>query len=404
MNKINLIGMIMSKKKTHEEYVSEVADINPYFEVIEIYDGAHTKIAHKCKKCGNIIMKEPISVLQGSGCPICKGRIAGQAPEYKNSIWASEYKDYFSNYMTEEQMKTTLPFSNVKISVKCPECGKIKKISPSNLMHGLCCSCGDGISYPNKFMYKLLEQLNIKYIPEYSPEWSVGKLYDIYIPFLNTIIENNGMQHYKDGCFGGKLDDVESNDKYKECLALENGIKHYCIIDCRYSDKEWIKDSVLKSSLPKLLDFKEDDINWSLCDKFASSNIMNEVVKLFNNGLNATQIGKELKINRKTVRTHLKKAASFGMCNYDPQKEQARKYNNRKITINSYGIFPIYCEEKNVVCFTLKQMSELCGGLDKRNIHACVINKCKSCGGMHFYYLYDHVLKDETVIKGAISL
>ena len=37
------------KRKTHEEYVFEVSQINPFIEVIGKYAGNHIKILHKCK-------------------------------------------------------------------------------------------------------------------------------------------------------------------------------------------------------------------------------------------------------------------------------------------------------------------------------------------------------------------
>ena len=39
----------MSKKKTHEEYISELAKIHPNIEVIGQYAGSNVKILHKCR-------------------------------------------------------------------------------------------------------------------------------------------------------------------------------------------------------------------------------------------------------------------------------------------------------------------------------------------------------------------
>lgn len=39
----------MSRKKTHEEYVKELAEKNPNVEVIGIYCGNRIKIPHRCK-------------------------------------------------------------------------------------------------------------------------------------------------------------------------------------------------------------------------------------------------------------------------------------------------------------------------------------------------------------------
>lgn len=61
----------MSKKKTHEEYVMELAEKNPNLEVIEKYVNAQTKIAHRCKT-HNIEWKVlPSNALAGKGCKEC---------------------------------------------------------------------------------------------------------------------------------------------------------------------------------------------------------------------------------------------------------------------------------------------------------------------------------------------
>ena len=58
---------------------------------------------------------------------------------------------------------------------------------------------------------KVLEQLNIEFIKEYSfkdlKSISEGRLkFDFFLPLYNTIIEYQGRQHYEDvgGVFGGK--------------------------------------------------------------------------------------------------------------------------------------------------------------------------------------------------------
>lgn len=58
---------------------------------------------------------------------------------------------------------------------------------------------------------KVLEQLNIEFIKEYSfkdfKSISGGRLrFDFFLPLCNTIIEYQGRQHYEDvgGVFGGK--------------------------------------------------------------------------------------------------------------------------------------------------------------------------------------------------------
>lgn len=314
----------MARKKTHQEYIKEVAKINPNIEVLGEYINNCTKILHRCKIDGHEWMTIPNSILMNKGCPVCSKQAIGKSPEYKNSIWASEYREYFSQYMTEEQMKQHMPKSNQHINITCPNCKRVKSIKIEALLRqGLGCICSDGVSYPNKFIYNLLDQLNIKYIIEYSPDWAKPRRYDVYIPLLNCIIENNGIQHYN-GSFaklGGRTHKEENNnDKFKEQLAKTNMIQCYISINCSLSNKEWIKTSILNSELPTLLCFTENDIDWDECNRFATSNLVKITADLWNNGLITHQIAKELKISTTTVVSYLKKSVEIGWTNYSTDK------------------------------------------------------------------------------------
>lgn len=317
-------------KKTHEQYISEVSNVNPNIEVIGKYVNAKYSILHKCKIDGYEWMANPNNILNGMHCPVCVHRAIGQSPEYKNSIWSSEYREYFSKYMTEEQMKSYMPNSNKKIDLICPDCGKHKLKSPADLLkRGLGCVCGDGISYPNKFIYSVLTQLHIEYIQEYCPSWSNKKQYDIYIPSLNCIIENHGIQHYSSSFYkyGISYEDEIENDKYKSDLAKENGISYYIVINCRKSDAELIKQSVLNSKMPEILHFTYDDIDWIKCDKYASSNMVKYISDLWNSGLSIKQIKNQSGLCNSTITSYLKKAKKFGWCDYNKTESLKRRNN-----------------------------------------------------------------------------
>ena len=60
------------KSKTHEQYVAELAIINPDIEVVEKYIGANTQILHRCKIDGYEWLAQPANILNGCGCPQCK--------------------------------------------------------------------------------------------------------------------------------------------------------------------------------------------------------------------------------------------------------------------------------------------------------------------------------------------
>jgi hypothetical protein len=126
---------IMKTRKTHEEYVRELKEKNLNIEAIEQYVDAHTKILHKCKIDGHEWNIAPTKILEGKGCPVCAGKAIGPKPEYKNSIWASEYKEYFSEFLSEEQMKMYTPHSGKNIYIACKHCGLLKQIQPKTILN-----------------------------------------------------------------------------------------------------------------------------------------------------------------------------------------------------------------------------------------------------------------------------
>ena len=78
----------MAKKKTHEEYVAEVAVKNPEVEVAGRYVGANEKILHKCLKdnCRYEWSATPHNILAGKGCPKCAGKMKRTHNEYVEKI------------------------------------------------------------------------------------------------------------------------------------------------------------------------------------------------------------------------------------------------------------------------------------------------------------------------------
>lgn len=72
----------MSKKKTHEQYVKECANINPSIEVVGTYINATTPILHRCKIDGYEWLARPTNILTGSGCPKCAGNIKRTHEDY----------------------------------------------------------------------------------------------------------------------------------------------------------------------------------------------------------------------------------------------------------------------------------------------------------------------------------
>jgi len=73
-------------KKTHEQYLKELKAINSNINVLEDYINNNKKIAHKCQICGYIWSSAPTNTLRGEGCPKCAGVLKKTHEEYINEL------------------------------------------------------------------------------------------------------------------------------------------------------------------------------------------------------------------------------------------------------------------------------------------------------------------------------
>ena len=329
---------------------------------MEEYDGDAVKILHECLVCNHKWKVSPGTLLQYKGCPVCGKHVVGDAPLYINSIWTSEYKDFFSKFMTDEQMKSIMPHSGKKISLPCPDCGMIKDISPANLVsYGFGCICGDGQSFPNKFVYNALTQLGINVKPEYSPQWATPLRYDDYLIDYNIIIENHGAQHYEENPLTTRtLQEEQDHDILKYNIAQQNGIYDYIVLDCRRATLGWIKQSIMQSKLPEILCFSEFDIDWTKALEYATHSLIKTSADMFNEGFVIKDIACKLQKNESTIRTWLKRASEIGWCEYQPKTPKA-----------------IYCIEMNTLFATKNKAA--------KETHTSVASIINNLNGIYAY-------------------
>lgn len=312
---------------------------------------------YTCNKCGwteGWIRENDLNRDRGCACCCNPPRIT---VPHINSIWAKA-PWMIGLGVSEEDAKNNLPQSNKKIEVACPNCGEQKITTPNAIYNykTISCNCSDKKPYPEKFMTNVLNQLDLKFETQYSPKWAEGKFYDFYLPEYNIIIETHGEQHYNErrGKFKGKtLKEEQENDRVKQETALKNGIEHYVVIDCRYSESEWIKNNILNSVLSKI--FNMSEIDWLRCEEFALKNIVKEVCEYWNNKeywettVTIAQNNPWGIKGESTILNYLKKGAELGWCNYDAKNEVKRtasfggKKNCKQVEVfkngQSLGIF-----------------------------------------------------------------
>jgi hypothetical protein len=302
---------------------------------------------YKCLDCGNEdwSVEYALGEKMHCGCNACchppKKVVVGVNDITTTAPWMVKY---FPKGITEAQKYTK--YSNEIVELVCPDCGRVykKQIKAFCSAKTLACVCGDGISYPNKYMYALLEQLKICFEKEKTFSWSESKRYDFYINDNEIIVEMNGKQHYSKPINpkARTLEEEQENDRYKRKIAFENGIDKYFSIDCSESDGDFIKNNIIKSGLLESLNVFEEQINWKECDEFATSNLVKAVCeyKKANPHLTISEIAKHFKTAYGVVQNYIKKGAKLGWCTYDINESRQILESQNRI---DHRQKPIYC-------------------------------------------------------------
>jgi Mn-dependent DtxR family transcriptional regulator len=260
-------------------------------------------------------------------------------------------------FINPEDAKTHTFGSNQQSLLHCPICKipkldmKICTLHRDKDIH--CEVCWDGFSYGEKYTYSLLKQLGIKVKRHMYFEWSKNvyseipslcgnKEYDFYIKVNDEdcVIETNGLQHYEECNFSRRsfYEEVE-NDKLKKKLALENNIKeeNYIVVDCRYSNSQFIKNSILNNK--QITDkFDLSVINWEKCEREALEPYLIKAVNYYNDGINHMKIADIMEIDFKTVKRYLKRAREHGLCNYKTIYEIRDENKTKAIEIWKDGV------------------------------------------------------------------
>lgn len=249
---------------------------------------------------------------------------------------------YFKN--KEDANKYTV-HSEIKVDMICPDCNETVPnymIAGLDRNHGLPCNCKDKVSYPEKFMYSLLKQLNIDFIWQYSrthAEWCNDKRYDFYFELNGEkyIIETHGLQHYEENNnFKMSLQEVKENDKSKEKLALKNDI-NYIVLDCRYSNENWIINNILKSELNNIFDLS--NIDWEEIKKYSIKNLIKEICEYYENNkpINTETIGQKYDLSSPTICKYLNKGRELGFCDYNGKANKNKCHAQKLSPVKIYN-------------------------------------------------------------------
>lgn len=209
--------------------------------------------------------------------------------------------------------------------MKCKKCGY--EYDTREDIFSTCPICGKRTSYPERYIFSLLIQFKIEFVPQKEFTWLPNRWYDIYLPDYNAIIEVHGKQHYTPT----KINEHETpeevyarnlkNDKLKRQYATNNGLKYYIINASKRKN--------LYIEAKKHLDFVDfSSVNELECEKFANYNYIINECSLWNSGLSLQEISDSIQKSVATVQSKLRLGDKYGLCEYSKKKNM--KYHKVK--------------------------------------------------------------------------
>lgn len=214
--------MIM-RKKTTEEFKTQMRDINPDIEILGKYQGNKTKISCRCKICNHEWEARPDNLLHW-GCPKCRLVKIGNKKRKSQEQFISQANIVHGNKYSYDKVEYLR--DDCKVIITCPIHEDFEQTPSNHLQKHRCPKCNT--SKGELLIEKYLKRNNISYQRQYCVNISrninpSGKAYiDFFLPDFNTCIEYNGRQHYISlEYFGGVL-----GLEHQKCR--DNYIKDYC--------------------------------------------------------------------------------------------------------------------------------------------------------------------------------
>lgn len=247
----------MSKRKTHEEYVSELTIKNPTVEVIDKYIDAKTPIMHHCLVHDVYWKASPSNVLQGKGCRECMK----EKNKKKFTKTHEEYVSQVQNINPNIEVLEDYAGANTPIMHLCKKHNVKWKAIPTNILKG----CGCYKCKSEKIVDKLFKshEQYVKELSQKNPHIKVLEEYaGVETPILHYCIKHD--EYWMSApcnalkgcgcnkCVSERLHDIKckSHENYVEELYIKNPnvevvdkyinaetpIKHHCLIHDIYWD------------------------------------------------------------------------------------------------------------------------------------------------------------------------
>ena len=225
------------RKRTAEEFISEVAEQNPDISIVGEYVNMRTKITVKCIHCDYKWDIRPDHALKGTKCPRCAGNLGKTEKQFSLQL-----------KKTNNKVKTLTEYVNAKTKIQCEclFCGHIWSALPNKLLAGSGCPECDKRNKTSFAEQAIYYYLRIIY-PDSSNRFllhSDGEKaieIDIYIKSLSIGIEYDGVYWHRNK-------QALEERKYKVCK--KNDIKLIRIREGDSNGKEPYADYVINRIAP----------------------------------------------------------------------------------------------------------------------------------------------------------
>lgn len=216
-----------NKKLTTVDFIKQAVNVHKtkYDYSLVNYISMQKKVIIICPEHGKFLQKANNHITGKDGCPDCNPMKLMDIEEFikkANNIHKNIYDYSKVNY---KGMKS-------KVDIICKKHGKFSQTPVSHLQGAGCPVCSN--SKGELRIRNFLETNNIKFIEQYkfddciNPITNNKLIFDFYLPELNTLIEYDGMQHFKPiKHFGGDktLNKQIINDLIKDQYCDYNTIK-----------------------------------------------------------------------------------------------------------------------------------------------------------------------------------
>lgn len=249
----------MIKRMTNDEFIKRVMEeVGEEYTFLEDYQKSNLPIEVIHNVCGYKYKCSANNFLNGGKrCPQCANNIKGNSRSLQAKVDEVHGKDVYTvlgDYVNRQ----------TKLLVRHEICKHEYYVTPCNITKGKKCPHCNRLNNESEGIKKIkrfLRDQNIKFVIEKTFDDLRDKnplRFDIFIPTLNTVIEFDGLQHFKPS-YGSSLEErietlnnTRRRDAVKNKYCSDNGIKMIRIPYHQEHQVESILESLLLEKVQRL--------------------------------------------------------------------------------------------------------------------------------------------------------